>query len=164
MCLWLKQLNNLTIGLAYYMLIFLITTGNCPWTLLLQPSASQTLQDLNASLCFSVLSVIIYFRLSHWACRAKKVNTVLCENCHIRKRTALQLPTKAIQRWNPEDWHGEQLSLCSYLLAEQSCAARCHMAPGYTARHSPTNTPHACRNVGVYHPLPKHTSAGVSGK
>lgn len=55
------------------------------------------------------------------------------------EKAALQLPTKTIQRWNPVGWHSERLTLCSYLLAEQSRVARCHMAPGYTERHSHTH-------------------------
>lgn len=52
------------------------------------------------------------------------------------KRAELQFATMPIQRWNPEGWCSERLTLCFYLLAELVWVAGCHMAPGYTAKQS----------------------------
>lgn len=72
--------------------------------------------------------------------RMYTVNKQLCKKSHILNKAALQLPTKQIQRWNPVGWHSESFTLCSYLLAEESWVALCHMAPGYTATHHQTHT------------------------
>lgn len=46
---------------------------------------------------------------------------------------------KTTRRWNPVGWRSERLTLCSYLLAEQSRVALCHMAPGHAAARSHTH-------------------------